>query len=76
MNKIIAILLTSLSSYALAAEPTPNLPPVDVVAQVLRANPTVQAASSQIQVEAANRNRLEAGEYEWNVRLGGQQRKS
>ncbi|MBL8429453.1 MAG: TolC family protein [Dechloromonas sp.] len=76
MKIIITILLTGLSSYALAAEPTPNLPPVDVVARVLRANPTVQAASSQIQVEAANRNRLEAGQYEWNVRLGGQQRKS
>jgi outer membrane protein TolC len=76
MKTIIASLLVCLSSYALAVEPTPNLPPVDVVARILRANPTVQAASSQIQVEAANRNRLEAGQYEWNVRLGGQQRKS
>ena len=76
MKTIIVALLASLSSYALAVEPTPNLPPVDVVARVLQANPTVQAASSQIRVEEANRNRLEAGLYEWNVRLGGQQRKS
>ena len=36
----------------------------------------VNAASSQITVEEANRRRLEAGQYEWNVRLGGQQRKT
>ena len=76
MKTIIASLLVCLTSYTLAAEPTPNLPPVDVVARILRANPSVQAASSQIRVEEANRNRLEAGQYEWNVRLGGHPRKS
>ena len=62
-----------------AAEPTPNLtpnlPPTEVVARVLRANPGVQAAAGQVRVEEANRSRLEAGPYEWNLRLGAHQRK-
>lgn len=61
---------------AVAAEPTPGLPPDEIVARVLHANPSVQAAASQIRVEEANRDRLEAGQYEWNARFGGQQRKS
>jgi outer membrane protein TolC len=60
---------------ASAAEPTPNLPPTEVVARVLRANPTVQAASGQVRVEEANRSRLEAGPYEWNLRFGANQRR-
>ncbi|MDP3538947.1 MAG: TolC family protein [Azonexus sp.] len=74
MKKTLALLLACLGNFASAAEP--NLPPDDIVAKVLRTNPTVQAADSQINVEEANRNRLEAGPYEWNVRLGGQQRKT
>ncbi len=61
---------------ALAAEPAPELPPDEIVARVLRSNPMVQAAAGQIRVEEANRTRLEAGQYEWNVRLGGQQRRA
>ena len=76
MKTLIALLLAGLGNAALAAEPQPNLPPDEVVARVLRANPMVNAASSQITVEEANRRRLEAGQYEWNVRLGGQQRKT
>lgn len=63
-------------SHVLAAEQNPYLPPAELVAKVLRANPMVQASSSQILVEEANRSRLEAGNYEWNIRLGGQQRRS
>ena len=66
---------TGASFGASAAEPTPNLPPTEVVARVLRANPTVQAASGQVRVEEANRNRLEAGPYEWNLRFGANQRR-
>ena len=76
MNKLIALLLLTLSAGVLAEESLPNLPPSDVVARVLRANPGVQAAGSQLQAEEANRSRLEAGPYEWSIRLGGQQRKS
>lgn len=60
---------------AAAAAALSELPPNDVVRRVLIANPTVQAAGGQIRVEEANRDRLEAGSYEWNVRLGRQQRK-
>lgn len=69
-------LLGSFTGRALAAEQTPYLPPADLVAKVLRANPMVQASTSLIRVEEANRSRLEAGNYEWNIRLGGQQRRS
>lgn len=69
-------LLGLFSSHVLAAEQPPYLPPADLVAKVLRANPMVQASTSQIRVEEANRSRLEAGNYEWNIRLGGQQRRS
>lgn len=58
------------------AETWPNLPPDEIVARVLQANPGVQAAAGQIRVEEANRTRLEAGAYEWTVRLGGQQRRT
>lgn len=68
--------LMALSGSTLATETLPNLPPTTAVIQVLRAQPLVQAADSQIQVETANRKRLEAGNHEWSLRLGGQQRKA
>ncbi|RIX43630.1 MAG: TolC family protein [Rhodocyclales bacterium GT-UBC] len=71
------LLVLALSRSAGAAEPeTPNLPPAELVARVLRASPMVQAATHQIRVEEANRDRLVAGSYEWNLRLGSQQRRS
>lgn len=73
----LVLMLTLFGNPASAAEmATPNLPPTEIVAQVLRTSPMVQAASHQIRVEEANRDRLEAGSYEWNVRLGSQQRRS
>lgn len=77
--KHIAVLMALIGiggSSAAEAEPNPNLPPDAIVARVLRANPGVQAADSQIDVEEANRRRLEAGPYEWSVRLGSQQRRA
>lgn len=65
-----------LSGTAWPAAETPNLPPADIVARVLRAAPAVQAATSQWRAEEANRQRLEAGHYEWNIRLGSQQLRS
>jgi len=76
MKKILALLIACLGSPAGAVDNTPNLPPAEIVARILAANPTVQAADSQLQVEEANRRRLEAGPYEWNIRLGGQQRRA
>lgn len=76
MKRLICISLAALTGAAFAAEATPNLPSSAVVQRVLFANPGIQAASSQVQVEEANKVRLEAGSYEWNVRLGSQQRRS
>jgi len=57
------------------ADPAPNLPPAAVVEQVLRTNPGIKAVDSQIPVAKANRSQLEAGDYEWTLLLGGQQRR-
>lgn len=54
----------------------PGLPPDDVVREALLAHPDGLAAGSDVRYESANRSRLEAGDYEWNLRLGGQQRKT
>lgn len=75
MNKLITLLCLGLAATGHAAESTPNLPPAEIVARILGANPSVQAAGSQVRAEEANRRRLEAGHYEWSLRLGGQQRK-
>lgn len=72
--------LASCAIPALAADrqpgSAPELPPSEVVARVLRGHPGIQAAASQIRVEEANRERLEAGSHEWSVRLGAQQRRA
>jgi outer membrane protein TolC len=69
-------LVGGIGGSGFAAEAMPNLPPAEIVARVVRENLSVQAAAGQVRVEEANRTRLEAGQYEWNVRLGGQQRRS
>ena len=80
MKSTLFILLVGIASQTLAAELPPEtlsgLPPTDIVARVLREHPDVQAAAGQIRVEDAHRQRLEAGSHEWNIRLGGQQRRS
>lgn len=75
MKRLALLILAGIGGTGLCAEPTPDLPPAEVVARVLRGNPGIQAAASQIRVEEANRTRLEAGSYEWSVRLGAQQRR-
>jgi cobalt-zinc-cadmium efflux system outer membrane protein len=76
MKRLLMLLIGGIGGTGFGAEPPPGLPPTEVVARVLLAQPAVQAAGSQIRVEEANRNRLEAGSYEWSLRLGGQQRRS
>ena len=73
---VAAVLVASLVGLAQADEFTPYLPPAELVTQVLRASPGVRAAAGQVGVEEAHRRRLEAGSYEWNLRLGGQQRRT
>lgn len=79
MKRRLIVLLAALAGPAAAETPAaafPGLPPAEVVARVLREHPEVQAAAAQVSVEEAHRQRLQAGEHEWNVRLGGQQRRS
>ncbi len=65
-----------LHGAAQADETMPLLPPGEVVAKVLRTMPGVLASDSIVGAEEANRRRLEAGDHEWSLRLGGQRRRS
>ena len=62
-------------AHADPVEPTPNLPPAAIVDQVLRANPGIRAADKQVPVARAKGAALEAGDYEWTLLVGGQQRR-
>lgn len=64
---------------ALAAPPLPYLPPaadIERIDRVIRHSPELLAGESLVAAEQANRRRLEAGEQEWTLRLGGQRRRS
>lgn len=52
-----------------------ELPPAEQAIAAIRQAPEVQAALATIDAEAARRSALEAGPYEWSVRLAGQQRR-
>jgi hypothetical protein len=74
---IYAGILAALASLPAGAESFreyPDLPPLPMVVQAMESYPAVLAAKSGIKVEEANRSRLEAGSYEYNVRLGSQRR--
>ncbi len=66
----------TLALSAMAGEAFPNLPPAAEVARILADAPALRAAIASREAEEANRTRLEAGTYEWNVRAGGQQRRT
>ncbi|MDR2838822.1 MAG: TolC family protein [Azonexus sp.] len=77
MKRAAWLLLCAWAAWAglAAAQTMPGLPSDDLVRQALRDHPGILAAESEVEQEIANRDRLEAGEYEWNLRLGGQQRR-
>jgi len=52
----------------------PDLPPLQMVMKSMAINPTVLGAQAGIKAELANQTRLEAGSYEYSVKLGSQQR--
>ena len=52
----------------------PDLPPLNMVVKSMADNPMTLAAQAGIKVEQANLSRLEAGPYEYSVRLGALQR--
>lgn len=75
MKAWFVLLAGTLAAAAGAAEETPELPPAAVVARILQSAPLVRAAASTVRAEEANRARLEAGPYEWTLRLGSQRRR-
>lgn len=72
MNRLLILLLFPLS--VCAADPA-DLPPAAQVEKALRAHPLVRGAVAGVQVEQANRDRLEAGPHEFALRLSSQQRR-
>lgn len=77
MSKFTAFILAGLlAQTASASEITgyPDLPPASQVQAVLLEHPNVLAAKAGIRAGEAARDRLRAGVYETNVRLGAQQR--
>lgn len=52
----------------------PDLPPLDVVTEVMANSPQVKAAAAGIELEQANERGLNAGPYEFNLKLGARQR--
>lgn len=52
----------------------PDLPPLNVVTEVMANSPRVKAAEAGIELEQANARSLNAGPYEFNARLGTRQR--
>lgn len=74
MKFLVVLAAMCVAGASLAREDAPNLPPEPQVVRVLQEAPAIRAALAQRAVEEANRSRLEAGPYEWNLRLGGQRR--
>lgn len=70
---LLAGLLLPLSAQA-AGYPV-DLPPADMAEKALRGHPAVLAARAGIEVGAAQRDRLEAGPHEFNLRLGSDRRR-
>ncbi len=79
MKRLSVIALAAWAGLALAQtlpNSLPGLPPDDMVRQALKAHPDTLAAASEVRQETANRDRLEAGDYEWNLSVGGQHRRT
>lgn len=72
MSRLWVLLLFPLT--AVAAD-FPDLPPTAQVEKALRSHPAVRAAEAGVRVEAANRDRLDAGPHEFALRLATQQRR-
>lgn len=72
MKASAALILSLLALPAWSAEfrDYPDLPPQQAVAMAMSSNPTVLAAQAGIRLNQASQARLEAGTYEYNVRLG------
>lgn len=67
---LISAILAALPVQAETFRDHPDLPPLKTVISVMANNPAVLAAQSGIKLGEASRARLQAGPYEYNVRLG------
>ena len=76
MKKLIVLIASLFVApvYADSYLSPPDLPPLATVATALNNSPTVRAATANLGVEAASRDRLRAGGYETSIRLNTQQR--
>lgn len=76
MKKLIVLMsvLFAFPAHADSYMSPPDLPALAAVTAALNNTPTVRAATANLSVQAANRDRLRAGSYEFNVRLNTQQR--
>ncbi len=68
-------LSSACASAAVAAVPPADLPAATAVGQALDAAPAVRMAMAELQAAQAERARLVAGDYEYNLRLASQRRK-
>jgi outer membrane protein TolC len=64
----------SLTAAAAGFRNYPDLPPLESAAAALRSSPEALAARAGIKAGEAARRRLQAGDYEYNLRLTGQRR--
>lgn len=75
MRHLATLMVLLIPTPLLAAEPDPtDLPPRPQVEAALRQHINVQTATTGILLEQGNRNKLESGSYEFNLRAGGAQR--
>lgn len=75
-SMLFGLVVLQASAVFASEDITPNLPAAAEVARLLADAPAIRAALAQREVEVANKNRLEAGPHEWNLRAGGQQRRA
>ncbi len=79
MRKYLLCCALLATHFAASAAETPipypsDLPPLDQALTAIRQAPMAQAAAAMIDAETANRDRLDAGGYEWGMRVEGQKR--
>jgi len=70
----VTLLLACEMSFAQSVEYSSALPPQDAVMSALAQSPQVQAAQERLMMASAQKQRTEAGDYEWTLGVTGQRR--
>lgn len=73
---LILVLIGSTHAYAQTQDliPPADLPPLTAVEQALATHPLIKAAQAQVRGAQAEKQRLQAGEHEYNLNLSTQRR--